>query len=213
MRPAFYIPIQGTNSWDENPNHFQWWEELSVFSEYLKGLGLVQLNPLMPFEWSTELDGVWGSHRVWKGAAKALMYYVGEHFSISTPNAPIPYENRNFIAHSHGGQVALYSAAWGMRIRNLITVGTPVRGDMEKVYEAARKNISYHLHICDSRNDLIAVLGAIRDGKLRIRHDFPGADRNDNCRDLKVSHSRVLNDPNKFGLWKTRGWAEALTRG
>lgn len=210
LRPAFYIPVQGTHGWDDNPNSFAWWENNSAFSQYLKTLGLIHINDEFPFEWSTQLDGILSmdqtKHIVWKAAGKALSYYVGRQFPKG-----LPYDKRNLIAHSHGGQVVFYACADGLEIRNLITVGTPVRGDMEAVVFKARKNIKNWLHICDSKNDLVAIAGTLFDGRLRIQHTFNLADRNDNCSDQKISHSLILNDPSKFGLWETQDWARHLT--
>lgn len=206
MRPAFYIPVQGTHSWDEDPNSFQWWENLSALSQYLKSLGLCHVNEMLPFQWSTALDGIFTKHEAWKGAARALQYYIGEQFPKG-----LPMEKRNILAHSHGGQVVFYACAFGLHIRNLVTVGTPVRADMEAVVRLARPNIENWLHICDSRHDLISIAGALFDGRIRIEHCFDLADRNDDCRTLDISHSRILNDPLKFGLWEIRDWARQLT--
>ena len=202
-----YIPVQGTHAWDEDPHNFQWWEPDSAFSQYVSTLGLVPVNVKLPFVWSTSLDGVFTKQHAWKGAAYALRYYLGEQFPYG-----LPPQKRNLIAHSHGGQCVFYACALGLTIRNLITIGTPVRRDMETIVAAARPNIGYWLHICDSRNDFMSVAGALFDGAIRIRHDFALADRNDNCKDLRISHSKVLTDPNRYGLWQTRDWAAALHR-
>lgn len=203
-----YIPVQGTHGWDEDPNRFQWWEPQSALASYLHQNQIEQVNVSLPFVWSTELDGVLRpSHIVWKAAGYALRYYIGDQFPKG-----LPTEKRNLIAHSHGGQVAFYACASGLQIRNLITIGTPVRGDMEAVVKAARPNIGYWLHICDSKSDWISLAGALFDGRIRLKHDFPLADRNDNCSDLKISHSKILTDADRFGLWQTRGWAEVLHR-
>lgn len=204
-----YIPVQGTHAWDEDPLNFQWWEPGSAFTQYLQTLGLALIDLALPFLWSTELDGVGIGNKqtTWKGAGHALRYFIGDQFPMG-----LPFEKRNVIAHSHGGQVVFYACAHGLKLRNLITVGTPVRGDMEKIVKAARPNIGYWLHICDSKHDFTSLAGALFDGTFRVEHEFDLADRNDNCKDLNINHSKILNEPSRFGLWQTRGWATALAR-
>lgn len=211
MKPSFYIPVQGTHGWDENPNLECWWENGSDFSRFLFSRNLIQFNPVLPFQWSTELDGLFRpSHIVWKAAGYALRYYIGDHLPSSGQR--IPQSARNIIAHSHGGQVVFYACAGGMRVQNLVTVGTPVRGDMEGIIKLARPNIANWTHICDSKADLISIAGAISDGRFRLRHTMELADRNDDCRDLGISHSRILNTPPVFSLWDSRGWLNDLVR-
>jgi hypothetical protein len=208
VTPTPYIAVQGTHGWDEDPNVFQWWESLSPFAVALGKLGCVPLDLSLFFEWSTNLDGLLLSKKTtWKAGGKALRYYVGDQFPEG-----LPYEKRNLIAHSHGGQCVFYAAAEGLRIRNLITVGTPVRGDMAAVVNTARPNIGYWLHICDTKHDFTSIAGAIFDGRVKVEHQFALADANDNCRDLGIGHSEILNETARFGLWESRGWARALQR-
>lgn len=203
---TFYIPIQGTSAWDENPDVFQWWEMGSRYYGFLRDRGYEHASRT-PFEWSTELAGILDRAKtVWKAGGKSLGYYFGEHL------APMPYEHRNVVAHSHGGQLVFYAAASGVRIRNLITVGTPVRADMEATVRAARVNIKNWVHLMDTRYDIVSVLGAIGDGKLRIKHDFKEADKCFDLRDIKAHHSHVLSNPQFYPYWMTRGWAQELSR-
>lgn len=201
--PVPYIPIPGTWAWDEDPNGHQWWERGSAYTDYMATLNLV-LHARTPFEWCTNLDGTLfeRNHTIWKGAAKHLACHLER----------VPLEQRNLASHSHGGQVVFYACAnEGVKINNLITVGTPVRKDMEAVIAKARPNIAYWHHIFDSEKDFMAVLGGLFDGRFGIRHDFPQANSRS---DIKgIGHSKILNDPTAMQLWKAQGWANILAFG
>lgn len=201
--PVPYIPVGGTWSWDEDANHFQWWERGSEFTRALATMNLI-LHARTPFEWCSNIDGTIfeRKHTIWKAAAK--------HFACHIERVPL--EERNIVAHSHGGQVVFLAAgAEGVRINNLITVGTPVRSDMEKIVTAAVGNFGYWHHICDSKKDLTAILGTLWDGRIRIKHTF---DLADSTSDVKgIGHSRILNDPKYIQMWDTEGWASILAYG
>ncbi len=113
------------------------------------------------------------------------------------------------IAHSHGGQVALYAAAKGLRIPALVTVGTPVRADMQPIAEAALPQIGKWLHISDARWDWWGQIGAFGDGAISLTRTMPFP----SCVNAQlrgIAHTKVLNDPSKFPLWETNGWLEYL---
>lgn len=202
--PVTYFPIGGTHSWDEDDNHYQWWERGSEFTRQMATLGLV-LHARNPFVWATNIDGTLfqRKHTIWKAAAKHLICHLGDD--------RIPYAQRNVVAHSHGGQVVFFACADGLKIQNLITVGTPVRKDMEKVVLQAIGNIGYWHHICDSSSDRMAILGTLFDGAIRIKHNFEVADSSSDVKG--VGHSKILNDPKFIPLWKERGWASILAYG
>lgn len=147
-----------------------------------------------PYIWCTNLDGLFGSNKVWEAAGAALRWYAMSkvrHYPVS------------IVAHSHGGQVAAYAAANGLQVDRLITVATPVRKDMEPVYKAARENIQswYHLH---SDSDLWQVLGGLRDGRWGLHRTMPYADENVVVNN--VDHSEFLNP----ALWDQNYWWEWL---
>jgi hypothetical protein len=202
--PVTYFPIGGTDSWDEDENNFQWWERGSEFNRHMATQGLV-LHARTPFEWSTCLDGIptRKNHVIWKGAAKHLICFLER----------VPLQERNIIAHSHAGNVVFYAMSYGLKINNLVTVGTPVRSDMEAVILRGIGNCDYWHHIYDSSTDLTSVLGALFDGKLRVRHHFDLADSQDNVKG--IGHSRILNDYKAIRLWNAeeRGWASILAMG
>lgn len=202
VTPATYIPIGGTWSWDEDENHYQWWERGSTLTRQLSGLGLV-LHARNPFEWSTDIDGdlFHKNKTVWKAAGKHLACHVER----------VPLEERNMICHSHGGQVLFYCAYYGVKFNHVITVGTPVRNDMKAIVMAAKPNLGYWHHIMDSKTDWMAVAGGIFDGGFGIRHDF---DQADSRSDIKgIGHSAILNDEKAMHYWEDSGWASILAYG
>jgi hypothetical protein len=202
--PVTYIPIPGTDAWDEDENNFQWWERGSEHQRHMATQGLV-LHACGALEWSTALDGVptRKNHVIWKGAAKHLLCHLER----------VPLAQRNLIAHSHGGNVVFHALAYGLRINNLITVGTPVRADMEPIILQGLGNCNYWHHIYDSSGDRISLYGALFDGRWRIKHDFDLADSQDNVKD--IGHSRILNDYQHMPLWNhdQKGWASILAHG
>lgn len=202
--PVTYIPIGGTWSWTEDLNSLQWHMRGSEFTRHMASENLI-LHARTPFEWDAEVDGLFyqRQHAVWKSAAKHLQCHVER----------VPLEERNMIAHSHGGQVLFYAAANGVRFNNVITVGTPVRVDMEPIILKAIGNFSYWHHICDSKTDMTAILGTLWDGRFRIKHTF---DLADSSSDVKgIGHSRILNDPTdmKRWDWDQSGWSSILAFG
>jgi hypothetical protein len=202
--PVAYFPIPGTDAWDEDENKFQWYERGSSFTRHLASQKLV-LHARNPFLWSTSLDGIptRRNHLIWKGAANHLICHLER----------VPLGERNLIAHSHGGNVVFHAMAYGLRIRNLITVGTPVRSDMEKVILQGLGNVDYWHHIYDSSTDMTSILGALFDGKIRIRHSFDLANSQDNVKG--IGHSKILNDEKHIALWDhdQKGWASILAYG
>lgn len=204
MIPTFYHTVGGTSHGIDNDlNDFMWWELGSKFTSYLKTQNLI-LHPASPFEW----DGIVGGTpldrklNVWRAA--------GAHFKCQLLMSL--FHESNVIAHSHGGNVVLCAAARGARIRNLITVSTPVRRDMEKIILQARGNIDNWLHVYDSRTDYVAVLGTLFDRRIRIVHRMDMADRNDDVKQFRTGHSGMFEEQH-FSLWKDRGWAAFLAYG
>ena len=204
--PVTYIPIPGTDAWDEDENNYQWYERGSAWTNNMSAQKLV-LHAVGHLPWSTSLDGIptRRGHVIWKGAAKHLICHCER----------VPFEQRNFVAHSHGGQVVFHALAYGLRIRNLITVGTPVRADMEQYILAGLGNVDYWHHICDSSTDRVSFLGALFDGKFRLRGKWT-FDLANSFDDIKgVGHSKILNDPKDIQLWNhnQRGWTSILAHG
>lgn len=149
----------------------------------------------MPFVWSTRLDGVWGASHTWQAAGYGLWYW----------SRAITYQRYgqirpiSVVAHSHGSQVALYAANYGMPIDLLVTMHSPVRMDMASIYKRARKNIKQWVHIY-SRWDLWQMMGGLLDGCFGIVRKMSLADYNI-CAP-RNGHTVAL-DPM---AWKEQGW-------
>lgn len=201
ITPTYYIPIAGT--WDaDNAKESEWWEEDSPFNFFMRQNRAFTYKPAMPFEWSTALDGLpFGKNNIWRYAGKALKYYL--EF--------VPYHARNIIAHSHAYQLVAFCAAEKVMIRNLITIGSPIRKDMMETYIAAQPFIESHLHIRDDKWDLMGTLGQLFDGNWSLGRKNTYCDYEDVISD--ISHSRILRDKTKFELWNSKGWLEFLANG
>jgi hypothetical protein len=207
-----YLPVQGTHSWSETPGK-DWWQDGSPFTEYLKTQELDLINPQDPFVWSTDVNGAsfwrrwlpWhkkdGDHRDWKAGGAALRFYLDG----------VDLRHRNLIAHSHGLQVVLYAACKGFPIHRLVSVGSPIRGDMAKIAVAARPAIGYWLHIYDMQDDRMQMLGGIGDGSFGIKRTAPLANKNVGLK--AISHSKILHQPELFKLWAADGWLDVLKGG
>lgn len=122
--------------------------------------------------WSGRVGGLWSgwlvgndpetsaddSGRVdWWAAAKSLKWYLNSQLAGEV----------DIIAHSHGGQVAALAVSeLGVRVRNLVTVSTPVRTAMRQFRERARRNLTgtwVHVH-GDFLRDYMARLGRLGPG-------------------------------------------------
>lgn len=201
MRPTYYLPIHGT--WAIDEGELAWWKHKSEFAKYASQANMYQL-PGYPFIWSSDLIGVWYNFfgkktklTDWAAGGWALVYYL-DH---------IPYEHRNLIAHSHGLQVVLYAASYGLRIRNLISVCSPIRNDMHEISVIARPKIKNWLHIYDS-SDRTQFWGQFGDGKLFGSRYSIHADVNHHLKG--INHSDTLKKDASFYLWRSNGWFEFL---
>lgn len=198
-----YVLVPGTHATlrDEDTKQ-QWWEPGSPFTLFLAMHGLVPAKA-RPFIWSSNLDGlrVWpwqwfrtDNHIDWKAAAHHLIDHLdGDEVAV--------------IVHSHGLQVALYAASLGLKIPTLVSVMSPVRGDMEKVAWKARPNIARWLHIHSDWSDKMQVWGGLFDGQWGVHRAHPLADTNLPL--PKVGHSSILY-PDNMALWKTEGLIDFL---
>ena len=192
-----YIAIPGTWGFkgEEAPGDV-WWAEYSQFANMMSRHGLTPIGT-GPFVWSTDVDGasLWSlfgrddPHNDWQAGAWALGYYL----------KGVPYEDRNIIAHSHGGQVALYAARHGIKIRNLVTIATPVRKDMQGVAQAAASNIGSWTHVYSDWTDYMQLLGGLFDGQIAFNRRMPFAHKN--IKVPHVGHSGLLNTPRHWGHW------------
>lgn len=196
------VLVAGTNSWGNN-DAVDWYVPAHAFAKYLESHGLeVMSDSGMPFIWSTDLDGVVldrKNHTDWSAAGAALSYFVRMH----------GVDEVDIITHSHGLQVVIFAIAhYGLRVRRLVSVGSPVRKDMEYLSSIAKQNIGKWLHIYSDKSDRWQWLGELFDGRLGIVRKHPLADRNDFV--AKVGHSEILRDPSKYPLWIQNGWIDFL---
>lgn len=196
-----YIPVAGTHAvkrgWDwDDPN--------SAFNEFLKdhGIVLLMISPLKRYAWSTALDGLDATNETWDAAGRALAHYIAPPL---LDTALIPQEELYVIAHSHGGNVVAYACGkYGLKINGLITVGTPIRKDLEEIYEAASHNIKRHLHLHAGWRDYMQALGALFDGRWGIHRKHPFAK---NAK-MPKGHGDILRDPTLFHNWLDKGWLD-----
>lgn len=204
-----WIGVLGTHGWPDDPRR-EWWWPTSPLAQFLaREFDLVPAHRDEPFVWSGDLQGVPGvaDGNDWQAGSHALKYYL----------ELTPYEDRNLIAHSHGGQVAL-EAARQIPIRSLLMFGTPVRTAIERdVAPAAVQNIGTWpvafgspscMHVIDASFDLWGSVGALFGGNPRRRaFNVPGIAVD---RVRGIGHTGALCDPKHFGLWRERGWADVL---
>ncbi|OGG46184.1 MAG: hypothetical protein A3F84_10400 [Candidatus Handelsmanbacteria bacterium RIFCSPLOWO2_12_FULL_64_10] len=176
-----------------------WWRPGSPFVREAVRHGVHLLDPGDPFRWSTRLDGLMGGNAEWELSGEVLKWYC---------HAKAPGETVNLIAHSHGGQVAAYALARGLKVGTLVTVATPVRRDMEDVYQRAclrnglPRCVHRWVHIHTDRRDLWQWFGELGDGLLGIRRGMPAPA--ENVSEPGRDHGSLL-DP---ALWTSRGWWE-----
>ena len=195
--------IYGTHSW-EKPGKTDWWQKNSPLVKFLSERGVTLYQPEYPVKWSGDLEGTFfakGPDWV-SGAAYVSCYF--DHFF-----GKVPLEERNIIAHSHGGQVLAWAAYTGVKFNNVMTFGTPVRKDMEMQYASLRMMCKNWLHVCDSKSDLMAVWGTLFDGRFKVVHENPYATKNCNLPG-KIRHSDALVSPDHFHYWESEGWLDFL---
>lgn len=205
-----FVAVPGTWAWRDRDNPKAWFQPTSAFAATLATITIFPLRP-RPFWWTTRVNGhdgwrrwlhwmiprSWerGDHLDWQAAAEALTWYCEAE---GTPDI--------LIAHSHGGQVAAYAAAWGLKIPLLVTVSTPVRADMDDIYLAARPNIGVWRHIYASDRDRMQWWGSAGDGALRVATRMERADANYGI--PGAEHSRLLTDPQAIPSWISQRWLE-----
>ncbi len=175
-----------------------WYHSTSVWWVFMQTLGFAPFKA-REFCWTGDINGLerwlpWNwfkrdsSRNDWYAGGASLIDYVGDR---SVPDI--------ILAHSHGGQVALYAAALGLKIPCLLTVATPVRADMVAIINRARPNIGKWVHVCASDFDHTAILGQLGDGSLSFGRAMPHADLNITI--PGIDHSLLLTDQRQFEHW------------
>lgn len=184
-----------------------WDSPTSSYSALLAKFGLEHPNPDRPFVWSTEIDGIDDKHWTWMASGANLFNYI---VPAIAPEHRIPPSKTRIVCHSHALQVVLYACKMGLRVNNLVSVGSPVRKDMMKVAEEARPNIKHWLHLA-ADGDKMQMFGEFFDGHWGIRRQHPLADVNDKM-PKDAGHGNVLRDQRYFDLWISKGWISFLKR-
>lgn len=220
-----FLPVAGTHGW-RGQQTGGWWQAGSPWLAELESHGFVPYNSARPFVWSTNLDGHTGilrrwlrkllpfvsddtRHLVWEAAGLSLYAYLvppiygGEYNGVNAA----PTETR-IVCHSHGAQIVAFACAAGLKVDRLITVGSPIRADMAHIYDQARDNIGYWLHLHSDHTDRWQWLGSIGDGVLGVVREHPWADDNQAVR--HVGHSGILTDEDGIRMWHRFGWLEVL---
>lgn len=195
-----WVGVLGTWGFSPEATKLHWWQAGSQFALSMEAHGLTIARPGHEFVWSGDLDGTWWNRgNDWEAGAVNLEQYLGG----------LRPEDRNVIAHSHGGAVALL-AARRVPIRSLVTIGTPARKD---VRQAARDavlagRLGVWRHVYDTQVDWMGWLGALMDGQFRVSR----AMALDGCADTPlpgIGHSGLL-DGTRGEVWQSAGLVRAL---
>lgn len=214
-----YVAVHGTwsGAWGKKPEEYWWWR-----GPWMRYMLLQEFAPARaddPYRWSGDVNGVAGVlHRFlgrppaqptdWLAAGDSFRWYCA---GLSGPLI--------VFAHSHGMNPVIIAAAHEtrpIRIRTLVTIGSPVRADMLEVAKAARPNIGFWLHLYDSKFDDWGSFGQFGDGQ--IEWWWSPSSRMHPCADMNVAvedigHSGLLYEESQFFLWTTRGWLDLIARG
>lgn len=176
------ILVPGTWANERGAPKDEWWKPGSPFWSECVNQGKTPTS----FPWDTDLEGVIGLNDHWIRAGSRLCKIAANGCVI--------------VAHSHGGQVAVYAAAMGLKIKTLITLATPVRPDVP--YDKARVNIDRWVHCYGDYEDYVQILGELMLFRFwKLRRSMPLANYN-----LQFSgdHSSLhyVTTWNKMGWWK-----------
>jgi pimeloyl-ACP methyl ester carboxylesterase len=136
-----YVPIAGTNEKTSS-----WASAGSDFEDHMKGAGFDRYADDHQF-WSRALAGTFftkSGHQVWTHGGFDVMEYLERWTEAELHRTVV-------IAHSYGGAVLAYALASSPRLRHhlgaIITVGTPIRRDLDAIWMSARDG-SGVFHVC-----------------------------------------------------------------
>lgn len=197
MRVTQFLAINGTH---ENRNKEQWSNPESALSKFLERQGLMNIahSAMLPFDWSDDLDLSDGED--WPAGGRSFFYYVVPPLR---PEYAWPANETVAITHSHGLQVALWAAKYGLKIDRLLDIAGPVRKDMMPIAQEARPNIRRWMHVHSNASDYTQWLGEMFDGHFGIVRKHPLADENVEIKN--VGHGGLMREPKDFPMWLTRG--------
>lgn len=202
-----FLPIAGTWAW-RGSSAGQWYHPASPWSNFMVAHGFHTLTGPdgRGFVWSTDVNGQqfwrrWFGRKPhttdWEAGGQNLLDWLVPPLA---PDRRQPPTQTHLIAHSHGLQVVLFACAAGLKVNNLISVGSPVREDLMAVGQLARRNISYWQHFHSDCSDRWQWLGEIGDGRVGVVRRHPLADLNHDL--MSVGHSGILTNPDLFPAWR-----------
>jgi pimeloyl-ACP methyl ester carboxylesterase len=136
-----YTPIAGTN---EKHGH-SWVDFDSLFDRHLDSRGFGRRARELRF-WSAALAGTWftfSGHQPWIFGGEQLRKFL-ETLPVVDDIVQVV-----LIGHSYGGAVIAYALAGRpmIRVRAVITMGTPLRRDLDPVWTLAEQAIALHVHM------------------------------------------------------------------
>jgi hypothetical protein len=160
------VLVHGTDGLKSAAN---WWRPASPFVSMLHYHGRTLLDEADPFWWSGVLGGTtaappynpddaWARDRrlvLWSDAGMKLRWYL---------DAKAHGEPVDVVCHSHGGAVLVFALLYGAKIRNVVSVSSPIRNDMlVHRAEATKRLLGRLLHFFDN-TDMTQAEGCIGDG-------------------------------------------------
>lgn len=195
METTYYLPVAGTDHPDDP------WvvDSESPHTRFMRRNGFEPLRRSdgQPWKWRATMQGLWWQGiKVWKEDAESFANFM----------AMRPYWARIAFGHSHGGQLPIIACAKGLKLRALVTIGTPVRFDVDA--EAAVKNIGTWVHVYDVDKDKIQslrrTLGQLGDWRVSFERRFllPGVQ---NIGLHGIDHSLMVRDESTFHHWVDDG--------
>jgi hypothetical protein len=201
-----YVAVPGTWAARQADDPAAWWRASSPLARFLERRGgLVHLRPADPFLWSTDVNGApalpwpWRKgfeHSDWRACGDYLRHYVPERWPA------------RIIAHSHGAQGVAYAARGGLYIHRLVTVGSPVRADMDPIWRAALPNIGAWRHLWFT-SDRMQLFGSVGDRAVRWLREFRYPGVVNTCWP-GLDHSEALTRPELFDRWVSQGVVDFL---
>jgi hypothetical protein len=187
------VKVAGTHDWNPTElSHDRWWQSDSRFTEKLAKCGFDHVGwdvsgQEIP-QWSCALSGTFFAGRDlrtwWRGG-----------FSLAAQLLKLPTDERNVIAHSHGGNVAVLAlmilASHNEQVSCLITVCAPVRRDMTVHYKAVTCPWR-HIYSKQVWGNRMQWMGS----RVRMAWKMPG-DVVDNYEADGICHSDLVRDPDR----------------
>lgn len=147
--------------------------------------------------WSGKVDGIFGENETWREGGLRLRDYILAAASSDIGEVVL-------VAHSHGGHV-VGEALWGpiSGFEAVITLGTPVRKDVEHHYAGISKRTFEWTHIY-SHSDWWQLLGGIGDGHFSLLRRMKHAHRNIRAKGL--GHA----DLHSVKAWDENNWWDLI---